>query len=333
MLSKAFTAERKRFETMDDARLFKVARAALLDFDRGTNKANDDAVGLFYKCVAASLKLGFGRDELSDKQTRFAKDLYALIGESDGRPDRSGDVFLPAVEDDRRTIGLYNRFGVLPVGRDMLYLLLCAANIDGFLSDELAVELSPVFKELFRHYSEKTGLDELPVSTNNVCGLDALIVDLFFKKGEWMSFAEIKLSFPDEPIEEVRNALKWLTIRGVLIDYYNVIGEPYGLAVSRNKVRLDLSYASRKNGEYLDRLNNRSGESPEKLRIAEVSFAPGGKRYDYLYDIPLQVGDRCVVEANGEEKIVTVENLTEKEESQLAVPLLICKMILRKAEE
>ena len=334
MIGKKFRMEIKRFEEMSDEQLFEAAKTALLDFDNSVREESEGGVALFYRCVAASLKLGFGTGSPSEKQMRFAKDLYAEISAAKKQPERYNDLLCPVCEEDYKTAAVYNRLGILPIGRDMLYLLLCAAHVDGNLSDASAAKLDPVFKELFRYYSEDTALDNIPAYTNNVYGLDAQIMDLLFKKGEWMSFGEIKLSFPNESIEEVQDALNWLCSRGILNYYYNVIGEPYSPAVSRNRIRLDLSSAAGKNADYLERLEQRQRDpAGTRYKIAEATFTPGGRRYDYLYDIPLQVGDRCVVEANGEEKTVTVVRLTEKKESELARPLLMCKTVLRKADE
>jgi hypothetical protein len=62
-----------------------------------------------------------------------------------------------------------------------------------------------------------------------------------------------------------------------------------------------------------------------------VTFSPGGKRYDYLCEIPVQIGDKVIVKVKDEEKEVTIVSVFKKTESELALPLKDYKRILRKA--
>lgn len=71
----------------------------------------------------------------------------------------------------------------------------------------------------------------------------------------------------------------------------------------------------------------------KKHSFVSVTFTPGGKRYDYLSDIPLQPGDRAVVETVRGESVVTVEAVFEKAASELAMPVEKYKKILRAYEE
>ena len=67
--------------------------------------------------------------------------------------------------------------------------------------------------------------------------------------------------------------------------------------------------------------------------FVSVTFSPGGKRYDYLCEIPVRVGDKVIVKVKDEEKEVTVVSAFKKTESELALPLKDYKRILRKANE
>ncbi|MCR5625434.1 MAG: hypothetical protein K6G11_09425 [Lachnospiraceae bacterium] len=72
-------------------------------------------------------------------------------------------------------------------------------------------------------------------------------------------------------------------------------------------------------------------EATEKFKFASVIFAPGGKRYDYLLDIEgIKVGDDVMVLTNDGEQIVTVVDIIEKSESELALPFDKYKKIIRK---
>ena len=67
--------------------------------------------------------------------------------------------------------------------------------------------------------------------------------------------------------------------------------------------------------------------------FVSVTFNPGGKRYDYLCEIPVRVGDKVIVKVKDEEKEVTVVSAFKKTESELALPLKDYKRILRRAKE
>lgn len=66
--------------------------------------------------------------------------------------------------------------------------------------------------------------------------------------------------------------------------------------------------------------------------FASVSFSPGGKKYDYLCEIPVRVGDKAVVKVKDEEKEVTIVSVFKKTEPELALPLKDYKRILRKVK-
>lgn len=64
-------------------------------------------------------------------------------------------------------------------------------------------------------------------------------------------------------------------------------------------------------------------------RFASVMFEPGGKKYDYLCDLPLREGDRAIVRTDNGETVVTVQKIFEKTVSELKLPLKRYKKILR----
>ncbi|MBR0226667.1 MAG: sel1 repeat family protein [Thermoguttaceae bacterium] len=71
--------------------------------------------------------------------------------------------------------------------------------------------------------------------------------------------------------------------------------------------------------------------SKKKRRFASVYFSPGGKRYDYLLDLDgVAVGDVVYVMTDRGETEVTVANIAEKTESELALPIVRYKKILRR---
>ena len=74
------------------------------------------------------------------------------------------------------------------------------------------------------------------------------------------------------------------------------------------------------------------GSRRKKYSFVSVTFTPDGKRYDYLSEIPLQPGDKAIVETSNGEKEVAVVAAFEKEESELAFPVKRYKKIVRKAE-
>ena len=69
----------------------------------------------------------------------------------------------------------------------------------------------------------------------------------------------------------------------------------------------------------------------KKYRFVSVTFDPDGKRYDYLCDLPLAIGDQAVVETQNGEATVTVAAVFEKTKSELALPLKRYRKILRRA--
>ncbi len=71
----------------------------------------------------------------------------------------------------------------------------------------------------------------------------------------------------------------------------------------------------------------------KKHTFVSVTFTPDGRRYDYLCDVPLNVGDRAVVEGADGEVTVTVVNVFEKPESELALPLKKYKKVIRGISE
>ena len=69
-----------------------------------------------------------------------------------------------------------------------------------------------------------------------------------------------------------------------------------------------------------------------KHRIASVCFSPGGRRYDYLLEIDdVVVGDTVIVMTGSGRTEVTVVDVSEKNESELALPFSCYKRILEKA--
>lgn len=79
-----------------------------------------------------------------------------------------------------------------------------------------------------------------------------------------------------------------------------------------------------------DLIYRRPVSKGKKHRFVSVSFHPGGKRYDYLCDEDLALGDKVIVMTSNGETVVTVEAVFEKTESELAIPLKQYKKILRK---
>ena len=67
----------------------------------------------------------------------------------------------------------------------------------------------------------------------------------------------------------------------------------------------------------------------KKHSFVSVIFNPGGKRYDYLCDLPVGIGDKVVVKTSEGEKTVTVVAAFEKTQSELALPLKKYKKIRR----
>lgn len=69
----------------------------------------------------------------------------------------------------------------------------------------------------------------------------------------------------------------------------------------------------------------------KKYRFASVTFNLGGRRYDYLCDESINQGDKAIVLTTNGERIVNVEAVFEKTESELTIPVKQYKRILRKA--
>lgn len=83
-------------------------------------------------------------------------------------------------------------------------------------------------------------------------------------------------------------------------------------------------------GDYY--FTNPEKESKKKYKFASVYFSAGGKHYDYLLDIDgISAGDKVIVMTDDRgETEVTVADILEKSESELALPLKKYKKILRK---
>ncbi|MBR0537411.1 MAG: hypothetical protein IJK40_04620 [Clostridia bacterium] len=334
MLSSVLEKEKKRFKSMTESQLTKTAQTALQWMMRQTDPADSDSVSGLFICITVSIKLGFCTVSLSQKQKQFINDVMAQFLTPEGRSAMLSEVSTEIEKTDYYNIGCYIRTGDLHLGREMLAMLFSAAYIDGELSDDVAEKIDPVFKELFRYYSDRDAFSRIPAVTNCVTGLEAQILNVMFKNKNMMSFSEIKLAFPHETAEDVQTALKNLCARDYVYYLFNVIGEPYSLQVSRNQVRLDLPEDFGKKKDIAARPGSAEPVGDNKLyTVAQVAFTPGGKKYEYLCDIPVAPGDRCVVETSTGEKVVTVVNILKKKESQLPLPVFMCKMILRKAEE
>ena len=71
----------------------------------------------------------------------------------------------------------------------------------------------------------------------------------------------------------------------------------------------------------------------KKHSFASVTFTSGGRKYDYLCDIPVRPGDRVLVPTPNGESAATVVSVFERSESELALPLKSYKKVLRKAED
>lgn len=69
----------------------------------------------------------------------------------------------------------------------------------------------------------------------------------------------------------------------------------------------------------------------KKYRFASVLFSPNGKKYDYLCDLPLKIGDMAIVETKNGEQTVKIVSIFERSESESALPFNQYKKILRKA--
>lgn len=67
----------------------------------------------------------------------------------------------------------------------------------------------------------------------------------------------------------------------------------------------------------------------ERYKIVSVKLDPSGKTYDYLCGLPVEKGDRVVVETFLGEQIVTVEAVAEYTEPQLRLPLARYKSVVR----
>ena len=70
----------------------------------------------------------------------------------------------------------------------------------------------------------------------------------------------------------------------------------------------------------------------KKYSFVSVTFTPGGKKYDYLCDLPAKAGDRAVVGTAEGEAAVTIVSVFEKTEAELALPIKKYRKILRMAD-
>ena len=62
-------------------------------------------------------------------------------------------------------------------------------------------------------------------------------------------------------------------------------------------------------------------ETGKKYKFASVYFNDGGKRYDYILGIEgINIGDEVIVMTDRGETVVTVADIAEKSESELALP-------------
>ncbi len=102
--------------------------------------------------------------------------------------------------------------------------------------------------------------------------------------------------------------------------YFDSVNFPYFTLYGKKvaKINADFVFTAPKNGG-------------KKRRFVSVVFAPGGKRYDYLSDIPFNVGDKAIVRTSDGETAATVVAVFEKTESELALPLGKYKKIVRAA--
>ena len=72
-------------------------------------------------------------------------------------------------------------------------------------------------------------------------------------------------------------------------------------------------------------------ETGKKYKFASVYFNDGGKRYDYILGIEgINIGDEVIVMTDRGETVVTVADIAEKSESELALPIGKYKKIIRK---
>ena len=71
--------------------------------------------------------------------------------------------------------------------------------------------------------------------------------------------------------------------------------------------------------------------SGKLYKIASVYFSPGGRHYDYLLDIDgVEVGNTVIIMTDRGKTEVTVADISEKAESELALPIGKYKKILEK---
>ena len=72
-------------------------------------------------------------------------------------------------------------------------------------------------------------------------------------------------------------------------------------------------------------------ETGKKYKFASVYFNDGGKRYDYILEIEgINIGDEVIVITDRGETVVTVADIAEKSESELALPIGKYKKIIGK---
>lgn len=103
--------------------------------------------------------------------------------------------------------------------------------------------------------------------------------------------------------------------------YFDSVGFPYFTLYGKKvaKINADFVFVAPTSGG-------------KKHRIVSVVFTEGGKKYDYLSDIPLNIGDTVIVKTSDGETAARVVAVFEKAESELALPLGKYKKIVR-AEE
>ena len=207
MISTVLEKEKKRFKKMTEHQFTEIAQTALQKMMQRTDAQNPDSVSGLFICITVSLKLGFCTGSLSQRQKQFINDVMSGFLTPKGFDALFGDVCAPIEEVDYYNIGCYNRTGDLILGREMLYMLFSAAYVDGELSDDVTQKIDPIFKELFRYYSDRDAFGSIPAVTNCVTGLEARILEEMFKHKNMMSFSEIKLAFPRETAQEIQTAL------------------------------------------------------------------------------------------------------------------------------
>ncbi len=91
----------------------------------------------------------------------------------------------------------------------------------------------------------------------------------------------------------------------------------------------ELSFHAKK---FTRRLPNKKKKELAACQFARVTFTPGGRAYDYICELPdVEVGDKVVVFANGEEKEVEVTQVFKMSIADIPMAMEKYKKILRKA--